>query len=99
MDAPASKQSFFSFAAWYCWIAPLVATGVATAVFVAEGDTRYHTLGDPAVSISFWVCISGLALASISHKGLERNGGESVRRLVITEPHENTPRRHSEDRL
>jgi len=38
-------------------------------------------------------------LAAIFHKVCERNGGESVRRLVITEPYENTPHRHSGDRL
>ena len=40
-----------------------------------------------------------VVLTQIFHKGLERNGGESVRRLDSIEPYENTPRRHSEDRL
>ena len=78
MDAPSSKQSFFSIAAWYCWIAPLVVTGIATAVFIAEGDTRYHTLGDPAVDISFWVCISGLALGVVSLFGIRRHGARVI---------------------
>ena len=43
--------------------------------------------------------LAGQSLAQILHKGLEGNGGESVRRLVITEPNENTLHRHSEDRL
>jgi hypothetical protein len=43
--------------------------------------------------------ISRKALAAIFHKGLERNGGESVRRLDSIEPYENTLRRHSENRL
>jgi hypothetical protein len=43
--------------------------------------------------------VTQLGLAQIFHKGLERNGGERVRRLVITEPDENTLHRHSANRL
>ncbi|MGH8761276.1 MAG: hypothetical protein ACREVW_17500, partial [Burkholderiales bacterium] len=65
-----------------------------------EGRVTYLTL-QPVVA---WQIFGSRrrreeSLASNFHKGLERNGGESVRRLDNTEPHENTLRRHSEDRL
>jgi hypothetical protein len=41
----------------------------------------------------------GARLAANFHKGVERNGGGSVRRLDSIEPYENTPHRHSKDRL
>jgi hypothetical protein len=58
-----------------------------------DGRLKRNHLGSPTDKIQ------KSSLTPISHKLVERNGGESVRRLVITEPYESTPRRHSEDRL
>jgi hypothetical protein len=62
---------------------------VADGGFIGISDTRTVNTGIHSVT----------NLTQIFHKGLERNGGGRVRRLDSIEPHENTPRRHSEDRL
>ena len=78
MSTPSPKPSFFSIAAWYCWIAPLVATAIATVIYSDEGDTRYHRLGDPAVDITFYVCVSGLVLGVVSLFGIRQHGARVI---------------------
>ena len=78
MSTPSPRSSFFSIAAWYCWIAPIVVTVVAIAIYSREGDTRHHPLGDPAVDIAFWVSISGLVLGMASLFGMRRHGAKVI---------------------
>src|ERR1041384_135789 len=78
MHTPSPKPSFFSIAAWYCWIAPAVAMAIAIALYSREGDTRYHPLGDPAVDIAFWVSFSGLVFAVASLFGIRRHGARVI---------------------
>ena len=78
MRTPSPKPSFFSIAAWYCWVAPLAATAIAITLFSKEGDTRHHPLGDPAVDIAFYVSISGLVLGVASLFGIRRHGARVI---------------------
>ena len=78
MSTSLSNRSFFTVAAWYCWTAPLVASSISTAIYVSEGDTRYHRLGDPAGDIAFYVCISALVLGVVSLFGIRRHGARVI---------------------
>ena len=46
--------------------------------FIRERETPDHPLGDPAVDIAFWVCVSGLILGFSSLFGIPRHGAKVI---------------------
>ena len=75
----ASKRSFFSVAAWYCLVAPFVAAGFGTTIFLKYYQyERWQPQSFPteyqAISITFFICLSSFLLGIASLFGISRHG-------------------------
>jgi uncharacterized membrane protein len=81
----ASKQTYFSIAAWYCLVAPLLASGFATLICFLEGPyERHHRVlvsfinEFQANDIQCWVCVSSLVVGLVSLFGMRRHGLNAI---------------------